>query len=171
MCTGGLIHIVNDFLSIPVPAVLEITEAQLQYFVAILNTGGYLNVANTYVDKVLQLPDVTYFIPNSAVALADTTALARNSTAAELQAIFEYHVVPGYVGYGPLLQNGMVLKTQQGASVTVTIQNGDTYVNAAKIISSNYLVANGVVHVIDTSVIVFSLAAMDIKLTLLQSTK
>lgn len=143
-------HIVDIVPSIPLTTVAEITAANLEYFVSILNAGNYLNTANTYVNDILGVPDVTYFIPNSAAALASVTAMAKNSSAAMLQANFEYHVVTGFVGYSTLLTDGMSLKTAQGSNVVVTVQDdGDMYINAAKIIASNYLVANGVVHVID----------------------
>lgn len=129
---------------------LEVTAAGLEYFVSILNAGGFLNAADTYVNSVLEISDVTFFIPNSAQALANATALAKSSTPAQQQALFEYHVIPGFVAYSPLLTNGMQLKTAQGTNVTVTIQDGDTYINAAKITSFDYIVANGVVHVLDT---------------------
>jgi uncharacterized surface protein with fasciclin (FAS1) repeats len=140
---------VNEVLSVPLTTVLEITAAGLEYFVSILNNGGYLNTANTYVNNVLSLPDVTFFVPNSAIALADATKLFQTGTPADQQALFEYHIVPNFIGYSPLLQNGMSLKTQQGTNVTITVQDGDTYVNAAKVIAFDYIVANGVVHVLD----------------------
>ncbi|KAL3424180.1 Fasciclin-like arabinogalactan protein-like protein 7 [Phlyctema vagabunda] len=149
ICVGGIIHIINSFPSIPVAAVSEIAAAGLEYFVSILNTAGYLSATNAYVDEILAVKDVTYFIPNSVAALDNTTALAKNSTPAELQAMFQYHVVPGFVGYSTLLENGMVLQTAQGSNVTITSRDGQLYVNAAKITASDYLVANGVVHVID----------------------
>ncbi len=92
---------------------------------------------------------MTYFIPNSAEALAGATALAQNSSAADLEEMFQYYIVPGSVNYSPMLKNGMTLKTQQGTDLTITVQDGGTYVNAVKIIESNLIVANGVVHVID----------------------
>ncbi|RDW89774.1 hypothetical protein BP6252_01806 [Coleophoma cylindrospora] len=151
ICVGGIVHIIDAVLSLPVAAVLEITNAHLDYFVAILNVGQYLSSANAgYVNAILDVPDVTYFIPNSASALAKTTELSRNSTPADLQALFQYHVVPGFVEYSPFLENGMTLATAQGTNVTITIQDGQTYVNAARIINSDYMVANGVMHVIDS---------------------
>jgi uncharacterized surface protein with fasciclin (FAS1) repeats len=128
---------------------MEITNANLQYFIAILNADGYLSSSATYVNQVLDLHDVTYFIPNSAAALAGATQLAQNSSAADLEAVFEYHIVPGSVNYSPMLKNGMSLKTQQGTNLQITIQGGDMYVNAAKVIASDLMVANGVVHVLD----------------------
>ena len=131
-------------------AVQEVTEAHLQFLISILNNGGYLSTANAgYVNQVLEVPDVTYFLPNSAEALANATKLAQNASATEQQAIFEYHIVPNFIAYSPLLTNGLSLKTMQGSNVTVTVQDGDTYINSAKIIASDYLVANGVVHVIE----------------------
>ncbi|KAH7370198.1 FAS1 domain-containing protein [Rhexocercosporidium sp. MPI-PUGE-AT-0058] len=150
ICTGGIVHIIDKFLSIPIQAVLQISAARMQYFVSILNTAGYLNVQNAeYVDGIMRVPDVTYFIPNSAAALGNATLQAANSTAAEMKAVFQYHVVPGVIGYSSTLKDGMRLKTQEGSSLTITIQDGDIYVNSAKVIASDYIVANGVIHVID----------------------
>lgn len=99
-------------------------------------------------NQVLEVPDVTFFIPNSAAALANATQLASNSSQ-EMEAIFQYHVVPGFVGYSTRLTNGMSLKTSEGSNLTVTIQDGDMYINAAKVIESDLIIANGVMHVID----------------------
>lgn len=136
---------------IPLSTVAEITAANLEYFVSILSVGDFLNAANTYVNNLLEIPDVTYFIPNSAEALAALTAIVKSSTTTPqmLQSSFEYHAVNGTVAYSTALQDGMKLKTMQGGSLTITMQDGDTYINAAKVIASDYLVANGVVHVID----------------------
>ena len=139
----------NDFLSIPVSAALAITDANLEYFVSILNGGGYLSTADAYVNDVLELSDVTFFIPNSAAALAAATQIAQNSSAAEEEALFQYHVVQGFVGYSTRLKDGMSIQTAQGTNVTVTIQDGETYINAAKVIGFDYIIANGVVQVID----------------------
>lgn len=144
-------HIIDEILTIPLTTVLEITAGGLEYFTSILNVGGYLNTANAgYVNGIIEVPDVTYFIPNSAVALANATnAIKVNGTADDLQALFEYHIVPDFVGYSPLLKNGTSLKTMQGENITITIQDGDMYVNAAKVTTTDWIVANGVVHVLD----------------------
>lgn len=128
---------------------LEITAANLEYFISILSLGNYLSAADTYVNQVLDVPDVTFFIPNSAEALTAATTLSQNTSTTEEQNLFQYHVVPNYIGYSTLLKNGMQLKTAQGANLTVTIQDGNTYINSAKVTSFDYLIANGVVHVID----------------------
>jgi uncharacterized surface protein with fasciclin (FAS1) repeats len=70
-------------------------------------------------------------------------------TQQELWAFEEYSCVSGMVVYSPLLTNGKTFKTVQGSDVTITVQNGSTYVNAAKISVPDYLVSNGVLHVLD----------------------
>jgi len=140
----------NEVLSVPIQAVSQFTAAGLEYFISILNNGGYLSMENSgYVNEVLELPDITYFIPNSAAALSNATALAAKLSPDQLKSVFEYHIIPGFVGYSTLLKDGMSLKTAQGNNITITIQDGDMYVNSAKIITTDYIVANGVVHVID----------------------
>ncbi|TVY42169.1 Fasciclin-like arabinogalactan protein [Lachnellula subtilissima] len=150
VCTGGVVHIMDEVLSVPVPAVSQFTASGLEYFISILNNEGYLNTDNVgYVDAVLAQPNITYLIPNSAAALANATALAANVSSDEMKAVFEYHIVPGVVAYSTALTNGTSLKTAQGGNVTITVQDGDVYVNSAKVIASDYIVANGVVHVLD----------------------
>jgi len=63
--------------------------------------------------------------------------------------MLEYHGIQGTVAYSPMLTDGKTFKTVQGGEVTVTVLNGSVYVNAAKIIDPDYLISNGVLHVID----------------------
>ena len=58
-------------------------------------------------------------------------------------------VVNGTVGYSSTLKNGTSLTTLSGGKLTITIDNGNVFVNDAKVITPDVLVANGVVHVID----------------------
>lgn len=149
LCTGGLIHIVDKVLEIPSPTVQQITKSQLEYFISILNIGGFLqNTSSNYVQAVLQRPDVTYFIPNSPGALEKVQNIVKNASAEDLKSFFQYHVVPGYLGYSSVLKRGGNLTTAQGSNVTISVLGDDMYVNAVKILSPNNLVANGVVHVI-----------------------
>jgi uncharacterized surface protein with fasciclin (FAS1) repeats len=68
---------------------------------------------------------------------------------AEITSILTYHVVNGTVGYSSDLKNGTSLMTLEGGNVTITIMNGTVFVNDAKVVVPNVLVAGGVVHVID----------------------
>ncbi|KUJ08476.1 FAS1 domain-containing protein [Mollisia scopiformis] len=145
VCTGGLIHVIDTVLDVPQGLVTVITQSNLTFFI-----GGFLNVADQpLVLPVLNGPGVTIFAPNTASALSKFTSLTANATQSELGDVFNYHVVPNFSGYSSNLRNGLVLKTMQGDNLTITIQGNDTFVNQAKIISTDFLIANGVLHTID----------------------
>lgn len=90
---------------------------------------------------------MTIFAPSNAAFQAIGSALP-NLTTDQLTSILTYHVVQGTVGYSSLLRN-TTLKTVGGGNVTITVQGGSVFVNSAKVIVPDVLVANGVVHVID----------------------
>jgi uncharacterized surface protein with fasciclin (FAS1) repeats len=141
-------------LSIPIAGVAEIALAHWEFLISILNTGGYLSAADSdLVDATLNTADVTYFLPNTAEALAKFEALSQNESDIDKRSLFNYHILHNITAYSPDLTNGLSLKTLQGANVTITVQDGDTYVNAAKIISSDWLIGNGVIHVLDEYVL------------------
>lgn len=118
--------------------------------VAILNAGGYLSPTDTnLVNNVLYKPNMTFFAPNTQGALDAFNAIAPSMSQEELAATFNYHAVPDFLGYSSQLTSGMQLRTVEGTNITITIQGNTTFVNSAKIIVSDYLVANGVVHLID----------------------
>jgi uncharacterized surface protein with fasciclin (FAS1) repeats len=95
-------------------------------------------------------PNLTFFVPNSAEALTTFTNISTGMDADNLMAFFNYHIVPDFVGYSSNLTNGTILKTFQGDNVTVTRDGDNIFVNSARITNPDYLVVNGVIHVIDT---------------------
>lgn len=138
-------------LSVPLSLVLEMAEAHWNFFIGIINKGGYLTVQDQpLIANVLFSPNMTFFAPNTAEALASFTNTTAAMSQAELAAVFNYHIVPGFVAYSSLLESGMKLQTVQGDYLTITIVGSDTFVNGAKIINPDFLVANGVVHLIDS---------------------
>ena len=100
------------------------------------------------VDAVDDLMDVTVFVPDNAAFQAIGSAVG-NLTIAQLTSILEYHVINGTVAYSSLLMNNSMIPTLQGNNVTITMLNGSVFVNSAKVVQADVLVANGVVHVID----------------------
>ncbi|KAH9218597.1 FAS1 domain-containing protein [Leptodontidium sp. 2 PMI_412] len=145
VCTGGIIHIVNSLLRIPPGLVTLLTQSNLNSFI-----GGYLDAASQpLVRPVVDSPNNTIFAPNTAVALSTFKNRTKNASQQELGAVFNYHVVPNFLGYSTTLQDGMVLKTDEGSDLYITVQGNDTFVNSAKIVTSDCLVSNGVLHTID----------------------
>lgn len=79
---------------------------------------------------------------------ADLDALLKDK--AKLTAVLTYHVVPGKVMAADV-RAGKV-KTVQGSELTIGTQGGVT-VDAAKVIKTDIVADNGVIHVIDSVVI------------------
>ena len=48
-----------------------------------------------------------------------------------------------------MLTDGKTLQTLLGINLTITVLDGSIYVNAAKVVAPDYLLSNGVMHVID----------------------
>ncbi len=99
------------------------------------------------VEAVDTTPDVTIFAPSNAAFQSIGSALG-NISNEDLTSVLTYHVVGGTVGYSSMLAN-TTLTTLNGADVTISVIDGEVFVNSAKVITPDVLVANGVVHVID----------------------
>jgi hypothetical protein len=95
---------------------------------------------------------VTIFCPNNdAFQKFAGTPGANNITDEQLAEILQYHVVQGAVGYSTTLSNDLKLPTLAGQELTITIDaEGAVFANNARVINSDILIANGVLHVIDT---------------------
>ena len=94
----------------------------------------------------------TVFAPTdeafAKIPKADLDALLKDK--AKLTAILTYHVVAGKVMAADV-KAGKV-KTVQGSELTVTTAGG-VQVNGAKVVKTDIVADNGVIHVIDTVVI------------------
>jgi uncharacterized surface protein with fasciclin (FAS1) repeats len=138
--TGGVIHIIDRVLTIPESDAATAAAANLTSLVGALTQANLVNTVDA-------LRDVTIFAPSNA-AFSSIGSAVVNLTSAELAGILTYHVVNGTVGYSPGLTN-TTLTTVNGGTVRITVQNGTVYVNSARVVTPDVLVANGVVHVID----------------------
>ena len=91
----------------------------------------------------------TVFAPTdeafAKIPKADLDALLKDKK--KLAAVLTYHVVPGKV-MASNVKAGMV-KTVQGSELTITTTNG-VMVDKAKVIKTDIVADNGVIHVIDT---------------------
>ncbi len=99
--------------------------------------------------------DVTAFIPTND-AFESVGSTLESMTTIQLAEIMDYHMISGkypnfYIGAkGWTFGANATLTMINGENITITTaSDGTTYVNDAKIITPNLLVANGVVHVID----------------------
>lgn len=98
---------------------------------------------------------LTVFAPNDAAFAAlpegtvETLLLPENRD--QLVAILTYHVIPGEVFSGDLVDD-MTAATVQGATVTIDLDNG-VMVNDANVIAADIPASNGVIHVIDSVIL------------------
>jgi uncharacterized surface protein with fasciclin (FAS1) repeats len=94
-------------------------------------------------------PNLTIFAPTNAALQGIGSGLA-NLTTEQLTDVLTYHVVNNTLGYSSTLTNGTVLTALDGKKLTITFgQGGRVFVNSARVVTSDVLIANGVVHVID----------------------
>ena len=95
----------------------------------------------------------TVFAPTDAafakVPKADLDALLADK--AKLAAVLTYHVVPGKV-MAKDVKAGKV-KTVQGSELTVATDGGGVMVDNAKVVKTDIVADNGVIHVIDSVVL------------------
>lgn len=93
------------------------------------------------------LRDITIFAPSNPAFQSIGSVLANASTA-DLTSILQYHVINGSIAYSPTLRNTTVT-TLGGQNLTITVANGTVFVNSARVVNPDVLIANGVMHVID----------------------
>lgn len=144
-----MIHVIDNVLLPPLDVFLTAQVASLSYFVSIAQQWVIWN--NATEDTFQANIDQTYFIPNSAAALAMTQNMSIEAQQ-QIGELVGYHIVSGSVLYSTALTNGRTITTVSGLSLIVTVQeDGTKYINGAKITSPDYLVSDGVMHIIDRS--------------------
>lgn len=93
----------------------------------------------------------TIFAPTNAafakLPAGTVEGLLKPENKAKLSAVLTYHVVPGKV-LAADVKPGKV-KTVNGKEVTITVQNGAVMIDGAKVIATDLVGSNGVIHVID----------------------
>jgi hypothetical protein len=135
--------VIDKVLTLPQNISSTLVGAGLTSLYGALNATNLLNTVNG-------LKDVTIFAPSNS-ALQDIGSVLANASTADLVKVLTYHVVNGTSPYYSTdLSNNTSLQTVNGAKLTVHLgANGTVFVNGAKVITPNVLVAGGVVHVID----------------------
>ncbi|KAG0640012.1 FAS1 domain-containing protein [Tuber brumale] len=138
--TSGVVHIIDNVLTLPMN--VSTTAIALN----LTAVAGALTKANL-VDTLDTLSGVTIFVPSNA-AFQAIGNLAGGLSSEQLASILNYHVVPARA-FTVDLKNGQKLRTAQSGEITIQINNGDVYANGAKVIVSDVITNNGVIHVID----------------------
>jgi uncharacterized surface protein with fasciclin (FAS1) repeats len=97
----------------------------------------------------------TVFAPTDEAfaKLGDQTIKDLLKNKEQLGAILKYHVVPGKVMAEQAVKINGPVKTVQGKEVMIQTRNGAVYVGKAKVIKTDIVCSNGVIHVIDAVIL------------------
>jgi transforming growth factor-beta-induced protein len=158
---GGTVHIVDSLLvppsSFPDTAERFSTAAEPFEISSFLGATYYTpnDTTSSIATFLNDTSDLTIFAPNNAameVVQAALLALSNNAKNSDAFAeLLKYHIVakggPYYsTGFS---QKGQTLQSLAGGELTLSFSSNSFFVNGARILTSDLLVANGVVHVID----------------------
>ncbi|MBS3748439.1 MAG: fasciclin domain-containing protein [Candidatus Thermoplasmatota archaeon] len=145
-CSNGVIHVIDTVL-VPKDNIVEtaIANDNFDTLVSAVVTAG---LDTTLSDESTQF---TVFAPTDA-AFAELDSeylnnLVQNDTA-NLTKILTYHVLSGEV-LSTDLSDGMTAETVQGSEITVTIEDGNVYVDEAMVTVADVECSNGIIHIIN----------------------
>ncbi|KAK3305689.1 FAS1 domain-containing protein [Chaetomium strumarium] len=139
----GLVQIIDSVMRIPesLPSTARSAYTDLTAFVGAL-------YATDLMRELLNEKDVTIFAPHNAAfqQLAGTLAAMDRE---KLRRVLRYHIVPGRVAHLWELRNGSALATADSGNRATVTRSNFVYVNSARVIQSDILIANGVVHMVE----------------------
>ena len=100
----------------------------------------------------------TVFAPTNAafekLPKGTVESLLKPENKEKLAGILKYHVVAGKVMAADAIKlDGKSAKTVQGASAPILVKGGVVYIGDAKIVKTDIVGSNGVIHVIDTVIL------------------
>ena len=157
MASNGVIHVIDTVILPPSMDIVDTAAANPQFktLVAAVKAAGL-------VDTLKGTGPFTVFAPTDAAfaKLGSKTIDALLADPAKLKSILTYHVVPGSVYSGDVVKLSSA-KTVNGADAVISVKNGQVYINNARVVATDILTTNGVIHVIDTVILPPSMDIVD----------
>lgn len=136
---GGIVHILDKFLTIP-PSALEILSP-----LSLTAAEAALTKA-TKLESQLPKTDVTLFVPNNEAFEAFGSVFG-NMSETQLSSTLGYHIVPEVVNY--LASSGNTpLPPFLSEDIHIVAEDRNIFVNSAEVVLRNVLAAEGVIHII-----------------------
>jgi len=100
-------------------------------------------------DKLFDAQEITFFAPTQK-AFDKTGLNAYTSKTRLLQEFLENHTITsGFLGYTPSFEDGESYTTDGGSQIFPKFNGTHTLLNDAVIVGENYIVATGVIQIID----------------------
>ena len=96
-------------------------------------------------------PSITVFIPSDAAFAAATAGNNNrtNETTSQISSQLLGHVLVDQVLYLPSLVDGATYKTKAGTTITISVRGGRYFVNGVLIVQSDFIIENGVAHILN----------------------
>ena len=143
---NGVVHVIDAVILPPVSNTIYDVVLNSQNHATLLTAVDTCGLKGT----LSGAGPFTLFAPTDAAfnALAPGTVAALLNDIPTLTDILMHHVL-GDSLMSTMLSNGMMATTLLGTDVTVSISNGDVYIDNAMVTVADIIADNGVVHVID----------------------
>lgn len=154
---NGVIHIIDQVL-LPLSNLVETAQAtpELSTLVAVVSSPGLEDIAVGLSSQGFfnQRPSVwgpfTVFAPiNSAFE----SVAVDPSDLSQVDNVLRYHIVPGDILSTDMEEGTSMIWALNGDLLTLKKENGEVYINDAKVLTADIKAENGVVHLIDTVLI------------------
>ena len=143
--SNGVIHVIDTVILPPTKDIVDtaIANPQLKGLVAAVQAAGL-------VETLKGEGPFTVFAPTDAAfkAIGKSALEALQKDPAKLASILTYHVVAGKLYSGDVLKTTSIT-TVNGNDLVFTMRKGKLYVNNARIVMTDVLATNGVIHIID----------------------
>lgn len=147
---GGIVQVIDTLLTIPESVSSTISRLGLTDLLALLNLGGFTDPTSPSVQLVNEAPDLTIFPPNDPRFGAKFKGFEGFSQF-EIRKVLNYSILQELTPlYSPDFENATTHKNLDGLSLLVTASEDDFYIDQARVKVSNYFVANGVFHTLDS---------------------
>jgi uncharacterized surface protein with fasciclin (FAS1) repeats len=121
---------------------------QFQTLVAAITAAGLVDVLQAEGPYTVFAPTDAAFAKLPAGTVEN---LLKPENKEQLVAVLKYHVVPGKVMAADV--KTMTAKTVQGQDVQLKVSDAGVYVDNAKVVQTDLVADNGVIHVIDTVIL------------------
>jgi len=139
----GIIQVIDTVMRIPEPleATTRFAYRDMSIFFSTLAWNGLL-------DEFTSAKDVTIFAPQNSAFQALVSLLGRMSQD-EIRPILRHHLVPNSIKHSWEFLNESSVRAADNTPINITRSNNYIYASPARLLQTDILLSNGVVHMID----------------------
>jgi uncharacterized surface protein with fasciclin (FAS1) repeats len=95
------------------------------------------------VENLRDFPKITIFaLSDSDVASVGADKLTKSA--------LDQHVILGFVSYTPDVVLDQLYDTASGGKVKITLKNGNYFINDVRVVQSNIITKNGIIHYVQS---------------------